>query len=337
MSEPQNTIPLSLLNKWFQGEQSKVEPLSEGLSGSAVWGVKLEDERFVLKSFASSASYEHAVWVHSLMQHAVKEGISQVPDLRKTMSGKTICEDEAGALWELMHWVPGEPRSTPTLEMAASSGAVLARIHLAIATLPGRVLTHEHSPGVLLRISKAIEVMKLSRDARLQRVQGHPEAIAMHDIISLLEASVTQKALKKIAHWNSRVVAIQPVLRDIWYEHIFFEGEQVSGIVDWHASGVDTPATDIARLFGSWPDDHSLEMSFLESYQSIRRLTDEEQRLIPFLKASGVILGLENWFRWIVEENRYFADKQKAINRINSLQQAFPRAAQVLIDWKFDQ
>jgi hypothetical protein len=38
-----------------------------------------------------------------------------------------------------------------------------------------------------------------------------------------------------------------------------------------------------------------------------------------------------------VEENRYFADKQKAINRINSLQQAFPRAAQVLIDWKFDQ
>lgn len=337
MFEPQNMIPLGLLKNWFRVEQSMIEPLPVGLSGSMVWGVRVGDERFVLKSFASSAHYEHAAWVHSLMQHAVNENIWQVPALKKTMNGESIQEDTNGSLWELMQWVPGAPCLRPSLRMAASSGATLAQVHVAMATFPDQILTHDHSPGVLFRISKAAELVKLPFDERFCRILEHSQAATMHEPFSLLTTSATKHALATIANWRSRVVAIQPVLRDVWSEHIFFEDERVSGLIDWHALGFDTPAMDIARLFGSWPDDYALERSFLKSYRSVRRLSDQEERLIPFLKASGIIFGLENWFRWIVEENRYFADKEKVKDRIDSLQRAFPRAIQVLLDGKFDQ
>lgn len=100
----------------------------------------------------------------------------------------------------------------------------------------------------------------------------------------------------------------------------------MTGIIDWHAAGSDTPATDVARLMGSWPGDRAATEMFLDSYRAIRPLSAHESALVPFLRDTGILFGLDNWFRWIMEENRLFADRRKVERRVDFLLAALPCA-----------
>ena len=121
---------------------------------------------------------------------------------------------------------------------------------------------------------------------------------------------------------------LQPVIRDIWSDHVLFDAEprsRVAGIVDFHAAAIDTPATDLARLLGSWrspggaaglplPDRWPEPLA---AYDRIRPLEDRDRQRIGFLHAAAVLCGLDNWFRWIVEEGRDFAGWEAALGRID--------------------
>lgn len=54
--------------------------------------------------------------------------------------------------------------------------------------------------------------------------------------------------LKPLADVSFR---LQPCIRDIWHDHVLFDGDRVTGLIDFGAMQIDTPATDIARLVGS--------------------------------------------------------------------------------------
>ena len=51
----------------------------------------------------------------------------------------------------------------------------------------------------------------------------------------------------------------------------------------------------------------------------MRPLDDRERRLVPFLHATAVVLGLDNWFRWTLDERRHFADPARVVARIDRL------------------
>jgi hypothetical protein len=40
---------------------------------------------------------------------------------------------------------------------------------------------------------------------------------------------------------------------------------------------------------------------------------------VPWLHATGVIFGLDNWFRWTLEERRTFPDAGRVRERIDRL------------------
>ena len=48
---------------------------------------------------------------------------------------------------------------------------------------------------------------------------------------------------------------LQPCLRDARPEHFLFDGDQLSGLVDFGAMAVDSVVGDLARLIGEWLDD----------------------------------------------------------------------------------
>jgi Ser/Thr protein kinase RdoA (MazF antagonist) len=119
------------------------------------------------------------------------------------------------------------------------------------------------------------------------------------------------------------------VLRDVWSDHMLFAdgGDRVSGIIDYHAAGIDSPATDLARLLGSWslagecrePSLVDAWRDALNAYERVRPLAPVERRLVPWLHATGVIFGLDNWFRWTLEERRTFPDAGRVRERMKRL------------------
>jgi homoserine kinase type II len=101
------------------------------------------------------------------------------------------------------------------------------------------------------------------------------------------------------------------VLRDARSEHFLFEGDRLSGLVDFGAMGIDSIAADLARLIGDGLDgDPDARREALAAYERIRPLDPAEARLIGVFEATTALLIGERWVRWHYLENRHFDDPE---------------------------
>ena len=112
-------------------------------------------------------------------------------------------------------------------------------------------------------------------------------------------------------------VRLQPCIRDIWDQHVLFEGDRVAGIVDFGAMRIDNVATDIQRLLGSMAGNvRDAWERGIKAYSATRELADDERRLIATLDRSTLLLSGMNWLRWLFLENRQFDDFAAVIARL---------------------
>lgn len=319
-----------------------------GFSGSRVFLVqRASGARYVLKSFSAALPASRAAWVHGLMRRLRAAGVATVPDVvavrpeQAPPAGSgvaTIAIDPTGVRWELVAFVPGSPRPAPTVSEAAAALAGLARLHAAAAALPGSTPRSEPSPGVLRRVEQATRLLASPWRGLQPSAAAQPSAAIQCRLLRAVEVFETcegQAALECIASAGAPAVVTQPVLRDVWSDHVLFADDgRLAGFVDFHAAGHDTPATDLARLLGSWqaPTEHH-GGSFMErwhealvAYETVRPLPAQERSLIPWLHATGVICGLDNWFRWLITDLRTFDDMTRVLDRIDRLVRHLPGA-----------
>ena len=107
----------------------------------------------------------------------------------------------------------------------------------------------------------------------------------------------------------ARIVPVQPCLRDARPEHFLFEGDRLSGLVDYGAMGVDSVAADLARLLGEWTcGDLAARREALDSYERVRPLGPSEASLIRVFESATALLIGERWLRWKYIEGRAFDD-----------------------------
>jgi homoserine kinase type II len=329
VAEASGGFPAAIWRRWHS-HAAAATPLARGLSGALAWAVDHAGRRLVLKSFAASATRAHASWVHAFMQHVRADGVLEVPALEAVADGATLQADEAGVLWELMEWKPGHATAQPTAQQVAAAALVLARVHRAAACWPACPSRVDHSPGVIHRVARARELLARPWATRIDASSRGAFRDRFDHAIAIWAECGGRQAVARVAAWESRPVTVHPVLRDLWSDHVLFCGEQVTGVIDWHAAGIDTPATDLARLVGSWPANSSTVRTFLDSYSAVRPLAEENAALVAFFRDTGILFGLDNWFRWLVEENREFADTKAVEERIDSLLSALPEAVQRL-------
>ena len=348
----------SACEAFFAGVPRTVTPLNGGgFSGSACVLVEADEGdgecgKWVVKAFPSTTPIEHAAFVHRLMRHLRATGVGCVGEPRAvrghggagpcTRVGDTLVRGADGLLWEAIGFLPGHPQGTPSEAAVAAAMTALGTIHMAAALLPGQAARETVSRGVVARAQRAAELLASTWRRRLEAAGGGVEDRRVRDLIVAAVGRMAQggeAALRRIAAWPATVVGVQPVLRDIWCDHVLFEADRVSGVIDFHAAGIDTVATDLARLVGSWrqlaaagrPDWLSWERC-LDAYASTRPLVPEERRLVPLLHHAGVIVGIDNWFRWIVEERRTFPDVEGVVRRLDQLVACLPEAIGVLSD-----
>jgi homoserine kinase type II len=160
------------------------------------------------------------------------------------------------------------------------------------------------------------------------------------DFLSRLPTAI-DRAVARLETLNSAPLPLQPCIKDIWHDHVLFTGNQVTGVVDFGAVDIDTPATDISRLLSSLASltprpfreeqgagsitpttTQEIWSQGLAAYQESRLLSPAEIAAARALATSGTILAGCNWIRWIYADGRQFENPNRIIDRFRRITQA---------------
>ncbi len=151
------------------------------------------------------------------------------------------------------------------------------------------------SPALQRRLELLHEVLKRGI-ARKQGSNADPALAQQVDLLrlrleNLLPESAAQ-ALQLLQSAASTPLLLQPVARDLWREHVLMADGQISGVIDWAATGTDSVATDLTRLLGSllgnnleaWTD-------AVKAYSDVRPLSNAERETLQAFDLSNLLLS----------------------------------------------
>jgi homoserine kinase type II len=308
-------------------QPSRIEALgfAGGMSGALFWRLETPAGRLVLRRWPSEhPSAERLRWIHDVLFHATARGIVFVPAPIRTKSGESFVCD-GGNFWELAPWMPGaaDYEQSPSEEKLRSAMAALASFHCAVDDFPMGANRHvAEAPAVVRRLAR-LEKLRHGEIEELSLALGNiqwPEFSRQARMFLAILPECLPRAIERLRPLVNVSMSLQPCLRDIWHDHVLFTGNEVTGIIDFGAVDVDTPATDIARLLGSLVGDDAEGWRIgLDCYSTIRPLSADEQSTIRALDASGTILAGCNWIRWICVDRRQFDDGPRILERFERI------------------
>ena len=147
----------------------------------------------------------------------------------------------------------------------------LAQFHQAVASDMKNQLPAGFAPGILNRLEKLKQLCSGGLDQLAATIANRrpvwPE-LANRSVDVVVHFRAAADAVEASLHEAARLsVPIQPCIRDIHREHVLFEDDRVTGIIDFGAMLPDSRAGDVARLLGSLAgDDRQLWEEGLAAY-----------------------------------------------------------------------
>jgi Ser/Thr protein kinase RdoA (MazF antagonist) len=303
-----------------------------GMSGAQFWRLMTPRGKLILRRWPQEhPTPERLRFIHAVLEHAAERGITFLPVPIRAATRESFVEHD-GHVWELAHWMAGNAdyECAPNTEKLQSAVQALAKFHTAVADFnsqPGLSLGSKaellskraaQSPAIVRRLGMLHELQTGGIDKLSRAITPSiwPDlAPLVNQFLTRLPAAVSH-AIAQLAPLADVSFPLQPCLRDIWHDHVLFTGDEVTGIIDFGAMDIDTPACDVARLLGSLVgDDATGWQSGLASYSAVRPLTSDEVRAVTTLDTSGTVLGGCNWLRWIYVEGRQFENQPRVIER----------------------
>ncbi|MDH3718005.1 MAG: phosphotransferase [Planctomycetota bacterium] len=306
----------------------RIEALAQagGFSGARFWRLETALGPLCLRQWPPDyPDPDQLTFIHQVLKHVRRRGFPLVPVPLATCegSGQTFIHWH-GRLWELTPWLSGtaDYHDRPSRTKLAAALQVLAQFHLAASDFPAGQTTARPSAGIQSRC-EVVELWKSGDMATLVAAIGAGswpklQGVAERIVERFEFASATLST--RLQHASKIAVPQQPCIRDVWDRHVLFEGDVVTGLIDFGAMKTDTVSTDIARLLGSLAADNPDDwQAGLDAYQQLRPLSAAEQQLIGTFDFSIVLLSGLNWLRWIYLEKREFPDEQAVFSRLTAI------------------
>jgi Ser/Thr protein kinase RdoA (MazF antagonist) len=285
------------------GPVEELTSIHKGLSNASVYKIQTSRGTYALKQFSNADfAWEKLHRIHHFQKTIVNGGFEQAPRILDWPNSHSLFEDE-DCWWELSTWKPGESIST----IGASSTAqlrnamqILAKLHALSKPICSM---SQQSPGLEFRLHSLMQPVLNLEDRRVQEIRRDPQleqlivAIDRHSRFRLhdLKTGILQLARHE---WHC-----QWIVRDIWRAHVLFEGDQVTGVIDFAAAAVDTPLLDLTRLLGTLmppTDPRWSEMVQLYCQESRQDFELETTRLLDEV---STFLSGRNWLMWLVAGN----------------------------------
>jgi homoserine kinase type II len=311
-----------------KSQPTRIEPLGAagGMSGAQFWRIESASGLFALRRWPIEyPSPERLRFIHDVLFHAAARGISFLAVPIRTTAGATFVSAD-GSLWELAPWMPGaaDYERSPNDQKLAAAMSALARFHVAVSDFP-KTATAQATvppPAIARRLLRLRELSgrgtKDLSDAINTGIWPKLKPLA-HRFLATLP-KLLPRAIAQLEPISNIPLPVQPCIRDIWHDHVLFTGTDVTGIIDFGAMDIDTPATDVARLLGSLVgDDEAGWRAGVSAYSAKRPLSPDEERAAKALDTSSTILAGCNWLQWICCEGRQFEDHARVIERFRQI------------------
>ena len=217
------------------------ERVASGFSGAAVWKGSIDGvPQFALKCWPATCSTERIQFIQRAL--ADVSSLPFVPKLIPTRAGKTYCF-HGGRIWDVTKWIPGEADAGTDFPVPRRRAAVNALLHVhriwAVTSL-----TEDICPAVLRRMMLIEDYREWSRSPTAGTNDPHLATVMARLPDPLNEAE------RILRPWTRQRVPVQLCFTDVHREHVLFSGDEVTGLIDFGAVKLDSPAVDLARLFG---------------------------------------------------------------------------------------
>jgi homoserine kinase type II len=280
-----------------------------GLSGAWLWRFRAAVGELVCRAWPAEGPDEaRLAAIHGWLGRC--RGLSFVAVPFSARDGRTY-RRLAGRFWELAPWLAGEPdlSDPPGRGHVEAAFGALAALHRRLVDIP----TVRPSPGLGRRVCELDELLAGGFKRIRATIEAHPgDPLVELGHRWLAFAGTTLPGLLPELRDRARLaVPLQPCLRDTRPDHFLFQGEALSGLVDYGAMAIDSVAGDLARLLGEWlPGREDLRAAALAAYRDVRPLDESEAALIAAFEAAADVLIAGHWIRWHFQEQRQFDDPE---------------------------
>jgi homoserine kinase type II len=292
-----------------------------GFSGARVWQITADDgQQYSVKQLTNTPP-DHLAWIHRVMSHTLICDCDFIPAPQRTQDGMSFHQTPDG-LWEVCRWVPGAADfcENPSDDRLSHAAMCLAKFHQAAAQVN---FDFRPSDGVKTRLNQLLQLQDFITPLQITAQSTKDTFPALGGLLFQLKQLTTQQIqplINALSHFSKQTLPVQPVIRDLWHDHLLFTGEKLTGIVDFDAMQMDTIALDLTRCLGSIiPDQPDRWKSALEQYHSVRPIQPAELELIGVIDPINVILSSMNWLKWIVVEQRHFENPAHVQTRLQFL------------------
>ena len=259
------------LTRYALGTVREFEPIVSGIENTNYF-VTADNGRFVLTLYERLPADELPFYLN-LMAHLAHAGV-QAPAPEP---------DRSGALWSFLNGKPaglvarldGSPVERPQARHCAATGEALARMHVAVGKYRGR-LSNRRGPAWWRQAARAVRPF-LSTD----------------------QSALLASEIKFQAEFAKTKLPRGAIHGDLFCDNVLFDGDRVSGIIDFGFAATDALAYDLAIAVNDWCTDSDGDRmgamdtqrssAMVGAYESVRPLSAEERTLWPVLLRAAAL------------------------------------------------
>jgi homoserine kinase type II len=258
---------IAWLPRFSVGAFVSLTPISEGIENTNYFLTTSERE-FVLTLYERIPAEDLPFYLN-LSAHLARSGVA-VP---------SPMADRSGALFSMLNGKPvsitekiaGKPHMQPSETDCALVGAELARLHLASQSFRGR-MTNKRGPGWMLATYRKVR-----------------------NVVTADQAALIDSELKHQRERRETRLPSGAIHADLFCDNVLFDGNRLSGFIDFGFAATDSFAYDLAITVNDWCIGEAGELvaekteAMLAAYSSLRTLNEAEQIAWPSLLRLGAL------------------------------------------------
>ena len=259
------------LRGYALGDRIALTPIAEGVENTN-YALQTTVGRFVLTLFEGRTEAAALPFCLGLTDRLADAGLPTARPVRNR-SGDWLGELN-GRPAAIVEWLSGAWPREPSSAQAQAAGAMLARMHLAGGDYPD----HRDNP-----VGPA--AWRALADRIATRAEGGNRAM-LHRV---------EAALAELGDPFADDLAIGAIHADYFPDNVLFEGDAVSGVIDFYFACTGPLAYDLAVALSAWGFEGSgrplpdILTAFREGYESVRRLTPAEAAALPRLGRAAAL------------------------------------------------